>query len=247
MSEKEKKVTAYHEGGHALVAHALPNLDPVHKVTILPRGRSLGHTLVLPTEDKYTQTRSEMIDTLAYALGGRAAEELVFHEPTTGAGNDIEKATALARAMVTQYGMSAKLGAVKYGRDDSEPFLGRDMGSHPDYSEAVAADIDSEVRALIEAAHDEAWEILVEYRAVLDQLVLELIEKETLSKEDMARICAPVQKRPSLAPYNGFGKRTPSDQPPVLTPAERAAQNGNGHTTPDRPNPVGDVGAPAQR
>ena len=115
MSEKEKKVTAYHEGGHALVAHALPNLDPVHKVTILPRGRSLGHTLVLPTEDKYTQTRSEMIDTLAYALGGRAAEELVFHEPTTGAGNDIEKATAMARAMVTQYGMSAKLGAVKYG------------------------------------------------------------------------------------------------------------------------------------
>ena len=226
MSEKEKKVTAYHEGGHALVAHALPNLDPVHKVTILPRGRSLGHTLVLPTEDKYTQTRSEMIDTLAYALGGRAAEELVFHEPTTGAGNDIEKATSMARAMVTQYGMSAKLGAVKYGSADAEPFLGRDMGSRPDYSEAVAADIDAEIRALIEAAHDEAWEILVEYRPVLDQLVLELMEKETLSKEDMARICAPVVKRPSLAPYNGFGKRTPSDQPPVLTPSERAAQNG---------------------
>ena len=246
MSEKEKKVTAYHEGGHALVAHALPNLDPVHKVTILPRGRSLGHTLVLPTEDKYTQTRSEMIDTLAYALGGRAAEELVFHEPTTGAGNDIEKATAMARAMVTQYGMSAKLGAVKYGSDDAEPFLGRDMDSRPDYSEAVAADIDAEMRALIEAAHDEAWEILVEYRPVLDQLVLELMEKETLSKDDMARICAPVVKRPSLAPYNGFGKRTPSDQPPVLTPAEeRAAQNGgsiNGH-----PAPVGDVGAPAPR
>ena len=124
MSDKEKKVTAYHEGGHALVAHALPNLDPVHKVTILPRGRSLGHTLVLPTEDKYTQTRSEMIDTLAYALGGRAAEELVFHEPTTGAGNDIEKATAMARAMVTQYGMSAKLGAVKYGSDDGRAVHG---------------------------------------------------------------------------------------------------------------------------
>jgi cell division protease FtsH len=249
MSEKEKKVTAYHEGGHALVAHALPNLDPVHKVTILPRGRSLGHTLVLPTEDKYTQTRSEMIDTLAYALGGRAAEELVFHEPTTGAGNDIEKATSMARSMVTQYGMSAKLGAVKYGSTDSEPFLGRDMGSRPDYSEAVAADIDAEVRALIEAAHDEAWEILVEYRGVLDQLVLELMEKETLSKEDMERICAPVTKRPSLAPYNGFGKRTPSDQPPVLTPAERAALgngNGNGHVH-GSSNPVGDVGAPAQR
>jgi cell division protease FtsH len=262
MSEKEKKVTAYHEGGHALVAHALPNLDPVHKVTILPRGRSLGHTLVLPTEDKYTQTRSEMIDTLAYALGGRAAEELVFHEPTTGAGNDIEKATSMARAMVTQYGMSAKLGAVKYGSTDAEPFLGRDMGSRPDYSEAVAADIDGEVRALIEAAHDEAWEILVEYRGVLDQLVLELMEKETLSKEDMARICAPVTKRPSLAPYNGFGKRTPSDQPPVLTPSEAAAANGsaNGHgATAAGQNgngvglvkggstAVGDVGAPVQR
>jgi cell division protease FtsH len=264
MSEKEKKVTAYHEGGHALVAHALPNLDPVHKVTILPRGRSLGHTLVLPTEDKYTQTRSEMIDTLAYALGGRAAEELVFHEPTTGAGNDIEKATSMARAMVTQYGMSAKLGAVKYGSTDSEPFLGRDMGSRPDYSEAVAADIDAEVRALIEAAHDEAWEILVEYRGVLDQLVLELIEKETLSREDMARICAPVTKRPALAPYNGFGKRTPSDQPPVLTPAEAAAQanghgasgNGNGVTgngatgsslIKGGSTAVGDVGAPVQR
>jgi cell division protease FtsH len=264
MSEKEKKVTAYHEGGHALVAHALPNLDPVHKVTILPRGRSLGHTLVLPTEDKYTQTRSEMIDTLAYALGGRAAEELVFHEPTTGAGNDIEKATSMARAMVTQYGMSAKLGAVKYGSTDSEPFLGRDMGSRPDYSEAVAADIDAEIRALIEAAHDEAWEILVEYRGVLDQLVLELIEKETLSREDMARICAPVTKRPALAPYNGFGKRTPSDQPPVLTPAEAAAQanghgasgNGNGVTgngatgsslIKGGSTAVGDVGAPVQR
>jgi cell division protease FtsH len=163
--------------------------------------------------------------------------------------------------------MSAKLGAVKYGSTDSEPFLGRDMGSRPDYSEAVAADIDGEVRALIEAAHDEAWEILVEYRGVLDQLVLELMEKETLSKEDMARICAPVTKRPSLAPYNGFGKRTPSDQPPVLTPAEVAA-NGHGHATghgataagqngngsgngvglvKGGSTAVGDVGAPVQR
>jgi cell division protease FtsH len=249
MSDKEKKVTAYHEGGHALVAHALPNLDPVHKVTILPRGRSLGHTLVLPTEDRYNQTRSEMIDTLAYALGGRAAEELVFHEPTTGAGNDIEKATSLARSMVTQYGMSAKLGAVKYGSTDSEPFLGRDMGSRPDYSDAVAADIDSEVRALIEAAHDEAWEILVEYRDILDRLVLELLDKETLSREDMDRICAGVVKRPSMAPYNGFGKRTPSQRPPVLTPAEAAAGNGNGvHGSANGATqaPVGDVGAPAQ-
>jgi cell division protease FtsH len=220
MSEKEKKVTAYHEGGHALVAHALPHSSPVHKVTILPRGRSLGHTLVLPTEDKYTQTRSEMIDTLAYALGGRAAEELVFHEPTTGAGNDIEKATALAKSMVTEYGMSVKLGAVKYGVSDSQPFLGRDMGHQRDYSDSIAAEIDAEVRGLIEAAHDEAWEILVEYRDVLDNMVLELMEKETLSTTDISRICERVVKRPPLAPYNGFGKRTPSDKPPVLTPAE---------------------------
>ncbi|MEO3742346.1 ATP-dependent zinc metalloprotease FtsH [Plantactinospora sp. B5E13] len=223
MSDKEKKITAYHEGGHALVAWALPHSAPVHKVTILSRSRSLGHTLVLPTEDKYTQTRAEMIDTLAYALGGRAAEELVFHEPTTGASNDIEKASALARAMITQYGMSSKLGAIKYGTGADEPFLGRNMGHERDYSDAVAAEIDAEMRSLIELAHDEAWEILVEYRDVLDNLVLELIEKETLSTADMARICARVVKRPPMAPYNGFGKRQPSTEPPVLTPAEKEA------------------------
>ncbi|MEV6487432.1 ATP-dependent zinc metalloprotease FtsH [Actinoplanes sp. NPDC051633] len=223
MSDKEKKITAYHEGGHALVAYALPHSAPVHKVTILPRGRSLGHTLVLPTEDKYTQTRAEMIDTLAYALGGRAAEELVFHEPTTGAGNDIEKASSLARAMVTQYGMSSKLGAVKYGTSGDEPFMGRTMGHEKDYSDSVAADIDSEVRSLIELAHDEAWEILVEYRDVLDDMVLELMEKETITQDDMNRICARVQKRPPMAPFNGFGKRLPSSAPPVLTPSEQSA------------------------
>lgn len=232
MSDHEKKITAYHEGGHALVAWALPHSAPVHKVTILSRSRSLGHTLVLPTEDKYTQTRAEMIDTLAYALGGRAAEELVFHEPTTGAGNDIEKASALARAMVTQYGMSSKLGAVKYGTAGDEPFLGRSYGHERDYSDSIAAEIDSEVRSLIELAHDEAYEILVEYRDVLDAIVLELIEKETISTADMARICARVVKRPPMAPFNGFGKRTPSTQPPVLTPAEVEKQSaGNGQAT----------------
>jgi cell division protease FtsH len=230
MSDKEKKITAYHEAGHALVAWAMPQLAPVHKVTILPRGRSLGHTLVLPTEDKYTQTRGEMIDTLAYALGGRAAEELVFHEPTTGAGNDIEKASQIARAMVTQYGMSAKLGAVKYGTTNDEPFLGRTMGHTKDYSDSIAAEIDAEVRNLIELAHDEAWEILVEYRDVLDNIVLELIEKETVSQADMARLCAPVQKRQPMLPFNGFGKRQPSDRPPVLTPAERAKLENGGQT-----------------
>ena len=187
MSDKEKKVTAYHEGGHALVAWALPNTDPVHKISIVARGRSLGHTLVLPEEDKYNQTRSEMMDMLAYALGGRAAEELVFHEPTTGASNDIEKATATARAMVMTYGMSEKLGPLKFGRTEGDVFLGRDLGHERDFSEEVASQIDDEVRALIERAHDEAWEILVEYRDVLDDMVLKLLDKETLTKADLDR------------------------------------------------------------
>src|SRR3712207_1401327 len=211
MSDKEKKVAAYHEGGHALVAHALPNTDPVHKVTILPRGRALGYTMQLPTEDKYLQSRSEMLDQLAVLLGGRTAEELVFHEPTTGASNDIEKATAIARAMVTVYGMSDKLGARKFGSTNGEPFLGRDMGHQRDYSEDVAADIDVEVRRLIEEAHDEAWEVLVEYRNVLDELVLELMDKETLSKDEVLHIFEPVRKRASRGTFVGTGKRTPSE------------------------------------
>jgi cell division protease FtsH len=220
MSDNEKKIIAYHEGGHALVAHALPNTDPVHKVTILPRGRALGYTMQLPLEDKYLQTRSEMLDQLAVLLGGRTAEELVFHEPTTGASNDIEKATTIARAMVTQYGMSDKLGALKFGRDSGEVFLGRDMGHQRDYSEDVAGEIDSEVRRIIEAAHDEAYEVLVTYRDVLDNLVLRLMDVETLSKDQVLEVFATVQKRPSHGSYTGVGRRMPSDRPPVQTPAE---------------------------
>jgi cell division protease FtsH len=222
MSDKEKKVTAYHEAGHALVAYALPNTDPVHKVTILPRGRALGYTMVLPESDKYSQTRAELLDQLAYAMGGRAAEELVFHDPTTGASNDIEKATATARAMVTQFGMSEKLGAVKFGQESGEVFLGRDMGHQRDYSEEVAAQVDSEVRTLVETAHHEAWEILVEYRDVLDEMVLQLLERETLGKDEVAAIFAPVKKRPQRQHPTANGKRPPSDKPPVLTPAELA-------------------------
>jgi len=188
---------------------------------------------VLPLEDRYTQTRAEILDQLVYALGGRAAEELVFHEPTTGASNDIEKATKLARAMVTEYGMSTKLGAVKYGTGDAEPFMGRDYGHQRDYSEDIAADIDAEVRDLIEGAHDEAWEILVQYRDTLDQMVLELVEKETLAKDDLERILAPVRKRPPHNTFTAFGKRTPSDRPPVDIPTSlrKPAPNGsaNGH------------------
>ena len=229
MSDREKRVTAYHEAGHALTAWAMPNLDPVHKVTILPRGRSLGHTLVLPLEDRYQQTRAEILDQLVYALGGRAAEELVFHEPTTGASDDIEKATKLARAMITEYGMSPKLGAVKYGTGDAEPFMGRDYGHQRDYSEEIASDIDSEVRELIERAHDEAWEILMQYRDALDAMVLELMEHETLGKEDLQRILSAVHKRPPHNTVGSFGKRTPSDRPPVDIPPsllKNGANNG---------------------
>ncbi|WP_304529207.1 ATP-dependent zinc metalloprotease FtsH, partial [Blastococcus sp. Marseille-P5729] len=234
MSDREKKMTAYHEGGHALVAQALPHSAPVHKVTILPRGRSLGHTLILPTEDKYSQSRSEMVDSLAYMLGGRAAEEMVYHDPTSGASNDIEKATQVARAMVTEYGMSDKLGAVKYGTSESEPFLGRDMGHQRDYSDEVAALIDSEVRELIETAHDEAWEILTEHRAELDQIVLELMEKETLSADDMNRICADVPKRSPMAPFTGSGRRrNGTNLPPVMTPKELAEAKQEGIVEPD--------------
>src|SRR5690625_3177645 len=156
MNEKEKKITAYHEGGHALTAAALRYTDPVTKVTILPRGRALGYTMVMPTEDKYSTTRNELLDQLVYAMGGRVAEEIVFHDPTTGASNDIEKATALARKMVTQYGMSDRVGAVKLGTDNGEPFLGRDMGNQRDYSEIHDRIVTVEARRLIDAAHDEA-------------------------------------------------------------------------------------------
>ncbi|RKE20600.1 ATP-dependent zinc metalloprotease FtsH [Streptomyces sp. TLI_171] len=226
MSDKEKKITAYHEGGHALVAAACNYSDPVHKITILSRGRALGYTMVLPDEDKYSTTRNEMLDQLSYMLGGRAAEELVFHDPTTGASNDIEKATATARAMVTQYGMSERLGAIKFGSSDSEPFLGREMGHQRDYSEEVAGLVDEEVKKLIETAHNEAWEILVENRDVLDNLVLELLEKETLNKEQIAEIFTPVIKRPPRPAWTGSARRTPSTRPPVQSPKELALTNG---------------------
>jgi cell division protease FtsH len=227
MSDKEKVLTAYHEGGHALVASALPHSDPVHKVTILPRGRALGYTMVLPDEDKYSTTRSEMLDKLAYMLGGRAAEEMVFHDPTTGASNDIDKATSLARAMVTQYGMTERLGAIKFGQDSGEPFLGRDLGSQRNYSEEIAAAVDEEVGKLILNAHQEAFDILVENRAVLDHLVEELLEKETLDKAQVARVFEPIRKRPPRPAWTGSPTRMPSEQPPVMPVPTRGDQNGS--------------------
>jgi cell division protease FtsH len=226
ISEREKKITAYHEGGHALAAWAMPDIDPVYKLTILPRGRTGGHALVVPEDDKQMMTRSEMIARLVFALGGRSAEELVFHEPTTGASSDIEQATKIARAMVTEYGMSARLGAVKYGQEQGDPFLGRSAGRQPDYSLEVAHEIDEEVRALIEAAHTEAWEILNTYRDILDELVVELLERETLQRKDLERVFSKVEKRPRITAFNDFGGRTPSDKPPIKTAGELAKERG---------------------
>jgi cell division protease FtsH len=236
MNEKEKKITAYHEGGHALVAAALPNTDPVHKITILPRGRALGYTMVLPDEDKYSTTRNEMLDQLAYLLGGRAAEEIVFHDPTTGASNDIEKATAVARAMVTQYGMTERIGAIKLGSENAEPFLGRDMGHQRDYSEEVAGVVDEEVKKLIEHAHDEAWEILVDNRDILDDLVLALLDRESLDKAEVAEIFKDIRKKPPRPAWTGSAKRAPQAGP-IMTPKELASPNGQ-----DKEHSLGTLG-----
>ena len=226
ISEQEKKTTAYHEAGHTLAGWAMPGVDPVYKVTILARGNTGGHALAVPEDDKGLHTRSELIARLVMALGGRAAEELVFHEPTTGASSDIEQATKIARAMVTEFGMSSKLGAVKYGTEHGDPFLGRTMGNQADYSHEVARDIDDEVRKLIEAAHTEAWEILTEYRDVLDTVAGELLEKETLHRAELETIFADIEKRPRLTLFDDFGGRIPSDKPPIKTPGELAIERG---------------------
>ncbi|WP_072803015.1 ATP-dependent zinc metalloprotease FtsH [Rhodococcoides yunnanense] len=226
ISEHEKKITAYHEGGHTLAAWAMPDIEPVYKVTILARGRTGGHAMTVPEDDKGLMTRSEMIARLVMAMGGRAAEELVFHEPTTGASSDIDQATKIARAMVTEYGMSSKLGAVRYGQEQGDPFLGRSMGVQSDFSHEVAREIDEEVRNLIEAAHTEAWAILNEYRDVLDILATELLERETLTRKDLEKIFTSVTKRPRITAFNDFGERVPSDKPPVKTPRELALERG---------------------
>jgi len=183
ISDREKEIIAYHECGHALVANTLPNADPVHKISIIPRGRSLGYTLTLPVEDKYLITRSELVDELAMLLGGRVAEEMVFGEITTGDQNDIERATKIARQMVMEYGMSEKLGPVTLGHKQEQVFLGRDFVAEPNYSDQVAFEIDSEVHRLVGEAHSEAQRILREQRERLDVIAKILVDKETIDKE----------------------------------------------------------------
>ena len=194
MSDDERRLIAFHESGHALVGWALPMADPVHKVTIVARGRSLGHTLALPTHDKYLVRRSELLDQLAMLLGGRSAEELIYADPTTGSANDIDKATTIARRMVMEYGMSDQLGPMTYGKQGAEVFLGRDYTRQPDYSDRMAADIDDEVRKLIRAAHSEASRILEAHRPALDRMVEALLEKETLDVKGIEEVLHDVPK-----------------------------------------------------
>jgi cell division protease FtsH len=196
--------------------------DPVTKVTILPRGRALGYTMVLPLEDKYSVTRNELLDQLTYAMGGRVAEEIVFHDPTTGASNDIEKATSIARKMVTEYGMSSTVGSVKLGAASGEMFLGRDMGHQRDYSEQMAEHVDKEIRSLIDNAHTEAWKVINDNRVVLDRLATELLEKETLDHNQLAEIFKDVKKLPLRKQWLSSNERPVSKLPPVKVPAKKA-------------------------
>jgi cell division protease FtsH len=244
MSEQEKLMTAYHEGGHALVAAALPGTDPVAKITILPRGRALGFTQVLPEADKSSVSRNDLLNQLAYALGGLAAEQLIFHDPTTGSSNDIDKATKVARAMVMSYGMSDRLGAVKFGEENAEPFLGRDIGHTRNYSEEIAAIIDEEINKLLTNAHQEAFDILVTNRGVLDRLVTELLEHETIDRKGLEHIFGEVQMRPERPAWTGSDTRTPSDIPPVDIPLA-ARMNGRPEAQPEiTVSPGTETGAP---
>ena len=217
MALEELRNTAYHEGGHALVAAALNNTDLVTKVTILPRGRALGYTAVMPTSDRYSQSRNQLLDQMAYAMGGRTAEEIVFHDPTTGASNDIEKATNIARTMVIEYGFSDKLGAIKWGDDDDQTTV-MDGLQPRKYSDRTAEVIDDEVLKLVETAHTEAWTIINENRDILDELVRQLLVKETLNEKELAEIFAPIKKAPVRPVWLSNERRPDSDKPPVEIP-----------------------------
>ncbi|OZG50214.1 ATP-dependent zinc metalloprotease FtsH [Bombiscardovia coagulans] len=217
MALDELRNTAYHEGGHALVAAAMHNTDPVTKVTILPRGRALGYTAVMPTEDRYSQTRNQLLDQMAYAMGGRVAEEVVFHDPTTGASNDIEKATQIARQMVLEFGFSSKLGAIKWG-DENDQDQGMDALKPVKYSAETAQIIDKEVHELVETAHNEAWQVISQNRNVLDELVRQLLVKETLDKDELAQIFANVRMSPERQLWLSDSNRPVSDVPPVEIP-----------------------------
>ena len=211
MSEKERRVTAFHEMGHALVAHFLKNTDPVHKISVISRGAALGYTISLPTEDKFLTTRAELSDTMAMTLGGRAAEEIVFSEVTTGASNDLEKVTATAKQMVMRFGMSEKLGPRVFGHDHGQPFLGREFSAEPDYSDEIAREIDDEIRRIVEEAHQTARQVLEEHRESLDMTSEILLKRETIEREQFIELLA------GKTEDEVFGEEEPPV--PVLPPA----------------------------
>ena len=229
MSDHEKRIIAYHEGGHTLVGHVLEGTDPIHKVSIVSRGRALGWTLALPTEDKYLKTRTELVDTMTMLLGGRTAEELVFGDPTTGASDDIERCTEIARAMVTTYGMSDRLGPQQLGTKSGEVFMGKDYGHEATYSDDVAGQIDDEVRRLVDYAHDRARFILTTHRSTLDRLASSLVEKETLDDGDLAQVFGDIDKGAGIdVPQHALQVTSPapppSDAPVEVTVAEASDQ-----------------------
>ncbi|HEY6653678.1 MAG TPA: ATP-dependent zinc metalloprotease FtsH [Solirubrobacterales bacterium] len=212
MSEKERLVTAYHELGHAIVGHLLPNSDPVHKVSIISRGQALGYTISLPTEDKFLTTRAELNDTMAMTLGGRAAEEIVFGEITTGASNDLEKVTETAKQMVMRFGMSERLGPRVFGHDRSMPFLGREFSAEPDYSDEVAREIDDEVRRIVEDAHQTSKDILSEHREQLDTISRILLERETIEADEFIAL---LEGKPEDEIFADEEEAKPPEAPPV--------------------------------
>jgi len=190
LSGKEKLITAYHEVGHAIVGQVLPHADPIHKVSVISRGQALGYTISLPTEDRFLVSKSELLDRLASTLGGRAAEEIQFEEVTSGAANDLQQATGIAKQMIMRYGMSEKLGPRTFGHDHSQPFLGREFGQEPDYSNEIAQEIDEEMKKIIEDAHQRARNILLERKEQLDLITNILVERETLEREEFEALLA---------------------------------------------------------
>jgi cell division protease FtsH len=188
LSDEEKRTTAYHEAGHALIAKLIPGTDPVHKVTIIPRGRALGVTMQLPIDDRHGYSKAYLINQLAILMGGRVAEELVLKEMTTGAGNDLERATDLARKMVCEWGMSEKMGPLTFGKQNEQVFLGREMGSQRDFSDQIAMEIDQEVRRLVTENYERAKRLLTENMASLKRLAEALLEKEVLDGSDIDQI-----------------------------------------------------------
>ena len=234
MRDQERLITAYHEAGHALVAGSLNHSDPVTKITILPRGRALGYTMVMPLEDRYSVTRNQLLDQIAYAMGGRIAEEIVFKDPTTGASNDFEKATSIARTMVTKYGMSAKVGAISLGSGSSEPFLGRELATHRDHSNELAQQVDIEIRAILDSALDEAHKALTQNRAILDKLAKALLEKETLNQDEIAKLFKTVKKLPERTTWRSSTKRSVSTKGPIAVPKRKVKEL---EALPEEPKP----------